>query len=86
MGSINMDRDTTRKRNGHSRKEEKEDSDEDEGEFVRAYVVKRPKTPLEWIKRWAIQSSCNGIPNIQRSKNPIRLLVWILIVIAGTGR
>lgn len=38
------------------------------------------------LTEWMENASANGIPNIQRSVHIIRKIVWILLVLVGTGR
>ena len=40
---------------------------------------------LQYLKVWASNSVCNGIPNIERSAHIVRKVTWILLVLAGTG-
>ncbi len=37
------------------------------------------------VRTWAENASCNGVPNIERSRHPARFITWFLLVLIGTG-
>ncbi len=42
-------------------------------------------TYLGTLRSWAENSSTTGIPNIERSKHPIRIIIWVIVVLVGAG-
>ena len=56
------------------------------GDVVEEWVVRRPKTVLNWVSRWMALSSCNGVSNIERGRHLVRKLFWITVVLVGSGR
>ncbi len=43
-------------------------------------------TYLGTLRSWAGNSSTSGIPNIERSKHIIRIIIWVVLVLGGAGR
>ncbi len=48
--------------------------------------AEQESTYVGTLRTWAENSNTTGISNIERSKHPIRIIIWIILVCAGAGR